>query len=98
MIVVVTAVLLSPVVFSYVTTMRKPSSLPLRVRSVEWVRDHHGNWLVDEAEHFWYGWHAPKKGGAQLNALPAVGLSPGQSTRIPRQPALFGARSPQNCK
>src|SRR5262245_60846766 len=42
-------VLLSPAVYSYTRTMLRPSSLPLGVRSVEWLRSHHGNWLVDEA-------------------------------------------------
>jgi Phosphodiester glycosidase len=54
--------------------MLQPSSLPLGVRSVEWLRNHHGNWLVDEVEHVYYGWKAPHKGGPQLKALPAVGL------------------------
>ena len=56
--------------------MAQPSSLPLGVRSVEWLRTHHGNWLVDEVEHVYYSWKAPKKGGPQLETLPAVGLSP----------------------
>ena len=43
-------VLLSPAVYSYTATMLQPSSLPLGVRSVEWLRTHHGNWLVDEVE------------------------------------------------
>ena len=68
--------LLSPAIYSYTTTMLQPSSLPLGVRSVEWLRAHHGNWLVDEAEHFYYSWNAPKKGGPQLKSLPAVGLAP----------------------
>jgi Phosphodiester glycosidase len=67
-------VLLSPALYSYTATMVQPSSLPLGVRSVEWLRNHHGNWLVDEVEHVYYGWKTPKKGGPQLNALPAVGL------------------------
>jgi hypothetical protein len=62
--------------FSYVTAMTKPSSLPLWPRSVEWLRQHHGNWLVDEVEHYYYSWKAPKKGGPQLTALPALGLKP----------------------
>ncbi|HET8751137.1 MAG TPA: phosphodiester glycosidase family protein [Gaiellaceae bacterium] len=57
----------------------QPSSLPLAVRSVEWLRMHHFNWLVDEAEHVYYSWRAPKKGGSQLKTLPAVGLRPGQA-------------------
>ena len=56
--------------------MLQPSSLPLGVRSVEWLRNHHGNWLVDEVESIYYGWKAPKKGGPQLKTLPAVGLTP----------------------
>jgi phosphodiester glycosidase len=70
------AVLLSPVFYSYTATMLQPSSLPLGVRSVEWLRNHHGNWLVDEVEHVYYSWNAPKKGGPQLRSLPAVGLGP----------------------
>jgi hypothetical protein len=68
-------VLASPAVYSYVSTMVQPSSLPLGVRSVEWLRNHHGNWLVDESERLYYTWNAPKKGGPQLKALPAVGLA-----------------------
>ena len=66
--------LLSPALYSYATTMAQPSSLPLGVRSVEWLRTHHANWLVDEVESVYYGWKAPKKGGAQLNTLPALGM------------------------
>jgi hypothetical protein len=67
-------VLLSPAIYSYTATMLQPSSLPLGVRSVEWLRNHHGNWLVDQAESIYYGWKAPKKGGPQLKVLPVVGL------------------------
>src|SRR6476469_10019643 len=66
-------VLLAPAAYSYTTTMMQPSSLPLWPRSVEWLRAHHGNWLVDEAEHYYYSWKAPKKGGPQLARLPLVG-------------------------
>jgi hypothetical protein len=65
---------LSPAIYSYTTTMLQPSSLPLGVRSVEWLRAHHGNWLVDEVEHVYYTWNAPKKGGLQLKSVPQVGL------------------------
>ena len=51
----------------------QPSSLPLGVRSVEWLRMHHFNWLVDEAEHVYYTWQTPAKGGPQLKTLPTVG-------------------------
>jgi hypothetical protein len=69
-------VVLSPALYSYTATMLQPSSLPLGVRSVEWLRGHHGNWLVDEVEHIYYGWwKAPRKGGPQLERLPAVGIA-----------------------
>jgi hypothetical protein len=71
---VVFLALLSPVVYSYTTTMMQPSSLPLWPRTVEWLRANHGNWLVDEVEHYYYSWKAPKKGGPQLKSLPSVGL------------------------
>jgi hypothetical protein len=67
---------LAPVVYSYVTTMLRPSSLPLGIRSVEWVRTHHGAWIVNRAENLWYTWHAPTKGGPALRTLPTVGVGP----------------------
>jgi hypothetical protein len=54
--------------------MMQPSSLPLWPRSVEWLRAHHGNWLVDEVEHYYYSWKAPDPGGPQLKTLPTVGV------------------------
>ena len=84
LVVVAVLVLLSPAVYSYATTMAQPSSLPLGVRSVEWLRAHHGNWLVDEVESVYYGWKAPKKGGPQLKTLPAVGLGSAASASAAR--------------
>src|SRR6476661_11268496 len=80
-------VLLTPVVYSYATTMMQPSSLPLWPRSVEWLRAHHGNWLVDEVEHYYYTWQAPDPGGPQLKTLPTVGVDtpPPASTAARRQ-------------
>ena len=73
-------VVLSPAAYSYVTTMTRPSSLPLWPRTVEWIRAHHGSWLVDEVEHYYYTWKAPKKGGPQLARLPSVGIRPAHVT------------------
>ena len=73
--------LLTPVVYSYVTTMLQPSSLPLWPRTVEWLRANHGNWLVDEVEHYYYTWKAPKKGGPQLTKLPSIGVAPPSPSR-----------------
>jgi hypothetical protein len=66
--------LLSPAIYSWTAMAVQPSSLPLGVRTVEWLRTNHFNWLVDEVEHVYYSWHAPKKGGPQLKTLPPVGL------------------------
>jgi hypothetical protein len=77
----VVLVCLSPVIYSWTSMATSPSSLPLGVRTVEWLRMNHLNWLVDEAEHVYYTWNAPKKGGPQLKTLPAVGLSPERPTR-----------------
>ena len=74
-------VLLSPAFYSWTRMATMPSSLPLGVRTVEWLRMHHFNWLVDDAEHVYYTWKAPKKGGPQLKALPSVGLGTAQSHR-----------------
>ena len=73
-VVAVVVLLLAPVVYSYVSTVTKPSSLPLGVRSVEWLRANGGAWLVDDAERLYYSWRTPKKGGPQLSTLPQVGL------------------------
>jgi hypothetical protein len=67
-------VLLSPAIYSWTRMAMLPSSLPLGVRSVEWLRMHHFNWLVDGAEHVYYTWQTPAKGGPQLRTLPTVGL------------------------
>jgi hypothetical protein len=72
--VVVLAVLLAPVLYSYVSTVTKPSSLPLGIRSIEWLRANHGAWLVNNVESVYYRWTAPSKGGSTLTAIPHVGV------------------------
>ncbi len=69
--------ILTPAIYSWTRMALRPSSLPLGVRTVEWLRMHHFNWLVDEAEHVYYTWQTPAKGGPQLKTLPAVGLHAG---------------------
>jgi hypothetical protein len=71
--VVVLLLLLSPVVYSYGSMAMQPSSLPLGVRSVEWVRAHGGAWLVNDAERLYYSWKAPSAGGPALRTLPTAG-------------------------
>jgi Phosphodiester glycosidase len=84
-------VLLSPVLYSYLSTMLRPSSLPLSIRSVEWLRTHHGAWIVNNIEHLYYTWNAPAKGGPPLRTLPIVsGTRPATHTlaQIYRPPAI----------
>jgi Phosphodiester glycosidase len=81
----VVAVLVAPVLYSYATAMLRPSSLPLSIRTVEWIRSNHGAWIVNHVESWYYTWQAPSKGGPQLRSLPTVGLagaagSPGGAT------------------
>ncbi len=72
-VVVVSAAVVVPALYSYASAMMKPSSLPLGVRSVDWVRTHHGAWFVNEVERLYYTWTAPSKGGPPLRTLPTVG-------------------------
>ncbi len=71
----IAGIALVPVLYSYASTMLRPSSLPLGIRSVEWVRAHGGAWLVNDVERAYYSWRAPKPGGPTLTALPTVGLA-----------------------
>lgn len=65
--------------------------MSVSVRSVEWLRAQPGgNRLVNEIEHFYYSWTAPKKGGAPLKRLPAVGMTQ-QPTRAHRTTAAYPA-------
>ncbi len=62
--------------------MRRPSSVPWKIRSVEWVRDNHGAWLVNLGERTYYSLKAPKKGGPGLTVLPNVAA--GAAVAAPR--------------
>ena len=88
LVVAVLVVLLSPAFYSYTAWMLQPTSMSLGVRSVEWVKvQPGGTWLVDEIEHFYYSWKAPKKGRPQLKTLPAVGLTRPTTTKARPEPA-----------
>ena len=86
-------VMLSPAFYSYTAWMLQPTSMSLGVRSVEWVRAQPaGNRLVDEIEHLYYSWKAPKPGGPQLRTLPAVGLIQSTTTSARPEPAAKAHR------
>jgi hypothetical protein len=72
--------------------MLRPSSMSFGERSTEWARTlPFGNWAVDEAEHFYYGAEAPKKGGPQLQHLPSIGL---RGHLHPASSAIVSGHSP----
>jgi hypothetical protein len=83
---------------SYAFWMLQPTSMRFGAHSVEWVRADVplGNQLVDEAEHLYYSWNAPKKGGPALTSLPPVGLHPpsGNLRRPVASPALSSGWPP----
>lgn len=89
--VAIVLILLAPVLYSYVSTMVQPSSLPLGVRSVEWVRAHGGAWLVNDVERFYYARKAPKPGGPALRTLPVVGKSVNVARVVSFRPARVHA-------
>jgi hypothetical protein len=72
----VVVALLSPVAWSYGGALAAPGNNSLSVRSVEWVRDHHGRSLVNAIENFWYNHHKPKKGGVPRTSLTAPPSAP----------------------
>lgn len=61
------------VLYSYVSTMLQPSSLPLGIRSIEWIRANGAAWIVTDVERVYYQLTAPEKGGPGLHSLPRVG-------------------------
>jgi hypothetical protein len=84
--VVAVTVLLAVVGSSYVSAMLRPSSLPLGVRSIEWLRSNGAAWLVNDIENIYYNWTAPKKGGPSLRALPRVGARMAKASRFQPPP------------
>jgi len=55
--------LLIPVAVSYVHYVQRPGSDTLSVRTVEWIRDHGGNGIVNTVERWWYTNNPPPTGG-----------------------------------
>jgi hypothetical protein len=66
---------LVPALFSYVSTMARPSDSSLGIRSVEWLRDHGAAGIVASIESVYYSLTAPSKGGPTLRSLPSVGYA-----------------------
>lgn len=71
--VIALAVIMIPITVSWARAMAQPSSLPVSIHTIEWLRQNNMAWFVNFAERTYYGWKAPEKGGPQLTALPEVG-------------------------
>lgn len=82
---VLVAALLIPTGWSYAGALTAPGNDSWSIRSVEWVRQHHGRGLVNAIENYWYSHHRPKAGGKPKNGLPTPGTVPGP--KVP--PGLF---------
>ncbi len=74
--------------------MLQPSSLPVSIRTVEWVRDNNGAWLVNLVERYYYAWTGPRPGGPELSKLPAVGGAPATLSPAPAHGAATSGPSP----
>ena len=86
------AVALAPVAYSYATTMMQPSSLPLTIRTIEWIRQNGGAGIVSFIEREYYTWTAPSTGGPALTALPSVG----DRSRVGRPPVTDPDPAPRS--
>lgn len=88
---VVVAVLI-PTGWSYAGALTAPGNDSWSIRSVEWVRQHHGRGVVNAIENFWYSHHRPKKGGTPKHGLPTAHASapakpaPGAAPILHRMP------------
>jgi hypothetical protein len=73
---------------SYTSAMLAPSNVGFGVRSVEWLRDNGGAWLVSDIERVYYSVNAPAKGGPPLKSLPKLGLQNGGSESLYAPPPI----------
>ena len=80
--IVVVLALLIPAAISYVSYVNKPGTDSLSVRSVEWIRDHGGNGMVNTIERWWYTNNPPPTGGTpdKIKVQGTVGTTQPQVT------------------
>ena len=60
---IVLVIVMIPVGISYVSALQAPGTDSLGIRTVEWVRDHGGNGIVNTIERWWYTNNPPPEGG-----------------------------------
>ena len=87
-------VLVGSKLVSYTSTMLAPSNVGFGVRSVEWLRDNGGAWLVNDIERVYYSVNAPAKGGPPLKHLPTVGLQNGGAETLYAPPPITPVINP----
>jgi hypothetical protein len=79
-------VLLIPVGMSYVHALQRPGTDSLGIRTVEWIRDHGGNGVVNTIERWWYTNNPPAVGGRPDRIqVQGTGGEAAVSTRVPTQ-------------
>jgi hypothetical protein len=79
--------LLVPVAISYVDYLDKPGSDTVSARTVEWIRDHGGNGIVNTVERWWYSNNPPVTGGEPA-AIEVLGtVSAGAGTTVTTGPS-----------
>jgi len=81
-------VLVATKLVSYTSAMLAPSNVGFGVRSIEWLRDNGGAWLVSDIERVYYSVNAPAKGGPPLKVLPRIGLQNGGSESLYAPPPI----------
>jgi Phosphodiester glycosidase len=79
-IVIVLALFLISVGWSYANALTAPGSAPLSARTVEWLKGHGGRGVVLWAERTWYSIHQPPVGGTPQGGLPYARSSPSASS------------------
>jgi len=72
--------LLVPTGWSYVQALDAPGTDPWTARSVEWLRDHGMNGVVNTVEHWWYTSHTPPVGGKPKHGLPTQAAPHGSAS------------------
>ena len=84
-------IVLIPTVDSYGRALTGPGNDALSIRSVEWLRDHHFRWAVNDVENYWYT-PPPAQEGRNRRAPPCRPRWPAPRRRRP--PARAPPASP----
>lgn len=78
--VVLAVVLVAPVGLSYLGALNEPGTESPFIRTVEWIRHHGGNGIVNTVERWYYTTIAAPKKGGRPGKVPAIGI--GDSAKV----------------